>query len=60
MKKNMQVRFGLPCCSGNEVVITGRKSKQNERGRFHRCKDCGRQYQISVANGKVSDCKNVG
>jgi hypothetical protein len=51
MKKH-PINAQLPC-HRNNVVVTGRKSKQNERPRIHHCKDCGQVYYVSVSNDRV-------
>lgn len=47
-KKTLSV--ALPCC-GRTVAVTGRRSKQRERPRHHRCPDCCKQYTVDASGG---------
>ncbi len=47
------IKVFLPCnCNNNVVMVTSRRSKQFERPRNHRCKDCGKEYTVDVRYGR--------
>jgi predicted SprT family Zn-dependent metalloprotease len=52
MSKDRSIRHYLKC-HGQEIKVTGRASKQQERGRLHRCKECGQEYVVNVKNNVV-------
>ena len=50
--RNGSINYVLNC-HGQQIKVTSRRSKQMERGRYHRCKECGQVYVVNARGGTV-------